>query len=204
VYVNTKQATRVLSLASETASEAKAARVAEGVARGRKGSQLRKRREEQARIAGETAVGALEAQLQALRLSDVRAWNATDGCNDVTSKASSVFCARVAEAKAKIAAAKERDRLDGEIAALPAPQVIVGAETPVVDPYVTSGPKIRSIMGGLPLATPVEASPAAIGGRRAPAVAPGRVWGHWIRCAASCGGGSTAAKPVRGAPAETR
>src|SRR5262245_46823352 len=140
VYVNTKQATRVLSLASETASEAKAARVAEGVAGGRKGSQLQKRREEQARIAGETAVGALEAQLQALQLSDVRAWNGTEGCSDVTSKASGVFCVRVAEAKAKIEAAKERDRIDAELAKLPATTTLAtpGVAAPVVDPYVAN------------------------------------------------------------------
>jgi hypothetical protein len=140
VYVNTKQATRVLSLASEAASEEKAASIAGGSHLASQASQWVARRSEQAKIAGEATVGTLEAQLKALQLSDVRAWTATSGCEDVTVKASAAFCARVAAARAKIEAAKERDKLDAKIAALPAPKTIAtpGAETPVVDPYVAN------------------------------------------------------------------
>jgi len=67
-------------------------------------------------------------------------WNATNGCEDVTAKTSGVFCAKVAEARAKIAAAKERDRIDAEIAKLPTPKVVVAAnaEAPVSDAYVAN------------------------------------------------------------------
>jgi hypothetical protein len=140
VYVNTKQATRVLSLSSESASEAKAAEIARGSQLGSQRSQWIARREVQVKLAGETAVGALEAQLQALQLSDLRAWNATSQCEDVTARASGVFCAKVAEARAKIEAAKERDRIDAELAKLPVPKLVAvgGAEAPVADAYVAN------------------------------------------------------------------
>ena len=139
VYVNTKQATRVLSLSGEAASEAKAAEIARGSHLASQGSQWVARRKVQVELAGETTVAALEAQMQALQLSDLRAWNATGGCEDVTAKASGVFCAKVAAAKARVEAAKERDRIDAELAKLPAPQVVVGnAEAPVADAYIAN------------------------------------------------------------------
>jgi hypothetical protein len=138
VYVNTKQATRVLSLSNEATSEAKQAEIARGSHLASQGSQWVARRKVQVALAGEAPVDALEAQLQALQLSDLRAWNATKGCEDVTAKASGVFCAKVAEARAKIAAAKERDKLDAQIAALPAPKVVGSADTPVADAYTAN------------------------------------------------------------------
>jgi hypothetical protein len=102
------------------------------------GSHLLARRKAQAEIAGGSAVGTLEAQLKALQLSDVRAWAATEGCEDVTKRSWAALCVRVAEVKARIEAAKERDKLDVQIAALPAPKTIVGSEAPVVDPYVAN------------------------------------------------------------------
>jgi hypothetical protein len=94
----------------------------------------------QVKLAGETTIGALEAQLQALQLSDLRAWNATSQCEDVTARASGVFCTKVAEARAKIEAAKERDRIDADLAKLPAPKLVAvaGAEAPVADAYVAN------------------------------------------------------------------
>jgi hypothetical protein len=140
VYVNTKQATRVLSLSGESASEAKAAEIARGSQLASQGSQWLARRKVQVELAGETTVGALEAQLQALQLSDLRTWNATKGCEDVTAKASGVFCAKVAEAKARIEAATERDRIDAELAKLPVPKLaaVAGGEAPVADAYVAN------------------------------------------------------------------
>jgi hypothetical protein len=92
----------------------------------------------QVELAGETAVGALEAQLQALQLGDLRTWNATKGCEDVTAKASGAFCAKVADARARIEAAKERDRIDAELAKLPVPKLVAGGEAPVADAYVAN------------------------------------------------------------------
>jgi hypothetical protein len=140
VYVNTKQATRVLSLAGEAATEAKAAEIARGSHVASQRSRLLARRQAQTKIAGETTVGALEAQLGALQLSDLRAWNATSGCEDVTAKASAAFCTKVAAARAKIEAAKARKRIDVELAKLPVPTKVMAtsAEVPVVDAYVAN------------------------------------------------------------------
>ena len=91
VYVNTKQATRVLSLAGEAAREAKLATLAEGSHLGSQGSQWVAKRKVQVEIAGETTVGTLEAELEVLQLSDLRAWNATSECKDVTVKASAAL-----------------------------------------------------------------------------------------------------------------
>jgi hypothetical protein len=140
VYVNTKQATRVLSLSSEAASEAKQAEIARGSHLASQGSQWVARRKVQVELAGETPVAALEAQMQALQLGDLRAWSATKECADVTIKASAAFCTKVAQARARVAAAKERDRIDAELAKLPTPKVAVtaNAEAPVADAYVAN------------------------------------------------------------------
>jgi hypothetical protein len=140
VYVNTKQATRVLSFSSEAASEAREAEIAGGSHVASERSHLLARRQAQAEIAGETTVGALVAQLRALQLSDLRAWNATSGCEDVTAKASAAFCTKVAAARAKLEAAKARERIDAELAKLPVPKKVMAAssEVPVVDAYVAN------------------------------------------------------------------
>ena len=59
----------------------------------------------------------------------------------MTAKASGAFCARVAAAKAKIEAAKERDKIDAQLAALPVPTAgrrRPDAEAPVADAYVAN------------------------------------------------------------------
>jgi hypothetical protein len=56
----------------------------------------------------------------------------------VTAKVSAAFCAKVAAAKAKIEAAKERDRIDAELAKLPAPTTVANGERPVSDPYIAN------------------------------------------------------------------
>jgi hypothetical protein len=140
VYVNTKQATRILSLASEAASEAKSAEIAVGSHLASQRSHLLARRQTQTENARETTVGALQAQLEALQLSDPRTWNATSKCEDVTAKPSGSFCARVAAARAKIEAAKERDKIDAHLAKLPVPPLVSApnTEAPVADAYVAN------------------------------------------------------------------
>jgi hypothetical protein len=139
VYVDTKQATRVLSMSSEAASEAKMAEVAGESHLASQRSQLLAKRDGQTKTAGETAVGVLEAELRTIQLSDLRAWNATAGCEDVTAKASAAFCSRVASAKGNVEAAKARDKIDKELAKLPAPKTMSspGSET-VADAYVAN------------------------------------------------------------------
>lgn len=138
VYVNTKQATRVLSFSSEAASEAKSADLASASHVASQRSQLLARRDVQVKLAGETTVEVLKAQMQQVQMSDLRAWSATSQCEDVTARASGVFCTKVADAKAKVAAAEERDKIDADIAKLPAPKVAVGESVPVADPYVAN------------------------------------------------------------------
>ena len=203
VYVNTKQATRVLSLASEAASEAKAAEIAGGSHLASQGSQWVARRAEQAKIAGEATVGTLEAQLQALQLSDLRAWNSTGGCEDVTAKASGIFCAKVAAARAKIEAAKERDKLHAKIAALPVPKTISapGAEAPVVDPYVANVVALPKEAGFRPserLVKAEEAMARALGFELLAALGP-TCWLAFTNMLA--GGGSPAPARMRKASA---
>jgi hypothetical protein len=201
VYVNTKQATRVLSLAGETASEARAATIAGGSQLASQGSQLLARRAEQAKIAGEATVGTLEAQLKALQLADVRAWTATSGCEDVTAKASGVFCARVAEARAKIAAAKERDKLDAELAALPVPKLIVmhGAEAPVADPYVANVVAVLKELGLRPTERIIRAEESisrALGFELLAALGP-TCWLAFVGMIAGVSGHASAAAAAR-------
>jgi hypothetical protein len=160
VYGNTKQAMRNLSLATEVATEARAATLATGSQAWSHRSQLGRRRDEQVKIAGETAVGALEAQLQLLQLSDHRAWNATSGCEDVTARASAQFCGRVAEVRAKIEAAKVRDRIDEELSKLPLPVAASDTAEVAADPYTTNVVALLKEIGFKPSERIVKAEEA--------------------------------------------
>jgi hypothetical protein len=162
VVGNTKQAMRNLSLSNEVASEVRAATLAGGSHLASQRSHLLARRNAQVEIAGETTVGTLKAQLEALQLSDPRTWNATDGCEEVRAKASGAFCARVAAARGKIEAAAERDRLDAELAKLPLPTVVAptSTEAPVVDPYVANTKALLEEVGFKPTERLIKAEEA--------------------------------------------
>lgn len=140
VYANTKAAIRNLSLASEAASEAKTAEIARGSHLASQRSQLQKRLDEQVQQAGWAAVGTVEAELAQLKVREARRWKATDGCDPARTTSSAEFCAQVAGLVAKVEAAKARDKINAELKALPAPEMVETAKgsAPVADPYVAN------------------------------------------------------------------
>ena len=141
VYGNTKQAARTLSLGGEAVREAKLAEIAGGRTSPRRGrtsktgarrrcSSLERRRSRPSKLS-----------LEAAKNSDPSRWAATSQCEDVSLKASGTFCARVAQARGKIAAAKARDQIDADLRALPVPKMIApkeGQEAPMADGLPTS------------------------------------------------------------------
>jgi hypothetical protein len=70
-------------------------------------------------IAGETPAATLETEVAATIAKDAKRWTSTGECNplQITAEASKTFCAAVAEARGKLAAAHRRDELDAKIAA---------------------------------------------------------------------------------------
>jgi hypothetical protein len=141
VYTNTKAAMGNLSLASEAASEAKQTKIDRGSQVASQESQLQKRRTAQVQLAGEQAVGVLEAAMRSIEVSDPQRWASTSQCEDVTAKASGAFCARWAEAKAKIEAARKRDEIDQELAKLRNENPGAAgatAQSQVADPYAAN------------------------------------------------------------------
>lgn len=89
VYINTKQATRTLSFASEAESEAREAQIFAASQR----SHLLARRQAQSAVAGEAATTTLEAALESVKVAEPMRWRLTKGCNadEVTSRRSSAF-----------------------------------------------------------------------------------------------------------------
>jgi hypothetical protein len=142
VYGNTKQAVRTLSLGSEVASEARMV-AASQLASQR--SRLETRRAAQAEIAGEGAVATLETVVEALKISDPTRWRQTNGCTPDKVTTSREFCLQVAEARKKVAAAVERDKIDGELRSIPS----LGTEAvpKVADAYVANMTALLSEMG---------------------------------------------------------
>src|SRR5262249_18653251 len=82
-------------------------------------SQLEKRRLAQVATAGEQAVAALETEVEEVRVAEPQRWRLTNGCAPDKVTTSVDFCLRYAKAKARVAAAQERDRIDQQIASLP-------------------------------------------------------------------------------------
>lgn len=75
------------------------------------------RREAQVRIAGEVAPATIEAEIATLTAANSGRWNATDQCSStkITAEQSRGFCADVGRLTAKLAAARERDKIDAEL-----------------------------------------------------------------------------------------
>lgn len=112
-------------------------------------SQWSQGRNEQAKVAGETPVAAIEAEIEATTLKDSHRWRATDQCDPIktTARDSKAFCASIAELKAKLAAAKVRDELDRKIAELDAKRENVDDVPAVVDPFVENVMRILAVVG---------------------------------------------------------
>jgi hypothetical protein len=146
VYGNTKQAVRALSVASEAASEGREARMLAGSQVASQRSRLEVRRAAQSKIAGEDAVATLEAAIELLKVSEPQRWRQTKECDPVAVTSSTEFCKRVTEARAKVAAAIERDKIDGELRTLPAATMVGEVVPRVADAYVAN---VISLLGEL-------------------------------------------------------
>jgi hypothetical protein len=148
LYSNANTAFKALASIGEAASEAKQAKINSASQLDSQARTILARREVQVKLAGESTVGALEAQLQQLTMSEVRLWNATSQCEDVSAKASGAFCARVADARAKIEAAKARDKIDEELASLRKESKAAGAVPTTADAYSENVASLLSVILG--------------------------------------------------------
>jgi hypothetical protein len=164
VYGNTKAAIRSLSLASKGASEAREARMAAGSQLAAQRSRLEARRAVQAKIAGEEAVTTLETAVEELKVSEPQRWRLTKGCDPVAVTSSAEFCQRFAQAKAKVAAAIERDKVDAQLASLPSatsgPNGVAEVVPKVADAYVANVIAIAKELGYQPTERLVAAEEA--------------------------------------------
>lgn len=150
IYGNTKQAVRNLSLGSEALSEAREARMAAGSQVASQRSRLEARRLAAVATAGEVAPAVLEAAMDALRVSEPQRWRLTNGCAADKVTTSADFCLRYANAKAKVAAATEREKIDVVLANMAFASVPgIGDSAPkVADPYTAN---VISLLGELGL-----------------------------------------------------
>lgn len=185
VYVNTKQATRTLSFASEAASEAKSKDIAGGSQVASQRSQLEKRRAMQVQVAEEAAAGTLQAALAGIIASDPTQWRVSSQCEAPNGPITGAFCTRVAAAKAKIEAAKTRDAIDAELSALPRPSIIVTADgktDAVADSYVANIKAMANELGYKPSERIIKAEEAltrALGFELLAALGP-TCWLHFM------------------------
>lgn len=139
IYSNTKQAVRTLSVASEATSEGREARMVAGSQLASQRSRLEERRAAQAKVAGEAAVATLETAVETLKVSEPQRWRQTKGCDPAAVTSSAEFCQRVAEARTRVTAAIERERIDGELAKLPSATAAAGEVVPkVADAYIAN------------------------------------------------------------------
>jgi len=78
------------------------------------------RRAAQVAIAGEVPPATIEAEIAALTATNSGRWQATEQCSAarITVEPSRAFCADVGRLTAKLAAAKERDKIDAKLATL--------------------------------------------------------------------------------------
>jgi hypothetical protein len=199
VYGNTKQAVRALSFSGEVASEAREAKIAAGSQVASQRSHLEKRREAQVKVAGEAAAATLEAELEAIKVAEPRRWQLTRGCHPDEVTKSVTFCLQVAQAKAKVAAAAERDKIDAEMARLPAAATIstglADGQKQVADPYVANVIELLRELGLRPserLVKSEEAVSRALGLELLAAFGPS-CWLIFVDLLAGVGGAASSA-----------
>ncbi len=111
--------------------------------------QLTTRRAEQAKVAGEEAPASITAELERVKAADSRRWQSTAECDPakITAGESKAFCANIASLKAKMAAATERDALDGKIAAISTKLEDAGTPPASVDPFADNVALAASVVG---------------------------------------------------------
>lgn len=153
VFVNTKAATRNLSLASEAASEAKGSEITTASHLASQRSQLEKRIAAQVQLVGWTAVDALQSGVDVAIASDASQWRVSRQCEAPNGPITGAYCTRVAEAKAKVGAAQLRDQLQAQLDKVPVPAIAVsatGQTDAVADSYVANVKALAGEMGFKP------------------------------------------------------
>jgi hypothetical protein len=114
MHVNMLVAMKTASVASDDDRNARETRILAASRASSQSSQSSHRRDALVAIAGETPSATYEAQIQEATNRDIRKWESTAHCTDVTAKASGTYCAEIASLQGKKKAAEDREKLDAE------------------------------------------------------------------------------------------
>jgi hypothetical protein len=111
-------------------------------------SQWSQARTEAVKLAGETPVAAIRADIERAISTDARRWQATGECDPLktTAGASMTFCAQVASLRKKLGAAEQRDKLDTQLASLQS-STVVTATPASADPFAENLAGFLSVFG---------------------------------------------------------
>lgn len=108
------------SMSRDAARDTKSREMTAAATRASQASQWSQARAEHVKVAGETSVATIKAELEALIAKEARRWQSTEECTPekITAGPSRELCAAVAGLRAKIAAAEARDELDIKLSAV--------------------------------------------------------------------------------------
>lgn len=164
---------------SDHKSDHRRAIIAGASDREKAGRRLSLRRDAQVKIAGEVPPATIEAEIGALTAAHSGRWNATEQCSatKITAEQSRTFCADVSQLRARFAAARERDKIDGELSALGVSAKAAEPTPDVVDPYAES---VAALFG----AAGIEVGPD---GKRAITASRDWTWAVLIEVTAALG-----------------
>lgn len=164
---------------SDHKSDHRRAIIAGASDREKAGRRLSLRRDAQVKIAGEVPPATIEAEIGAVTAANSGRWNATEQCSatKITAEQSRTFCAEVSQLRARFAAARERDKIDGELSALGVSAKTAEPTPDVADPYAES---VAALLG----AAGVKVGPD---GKRAITASRDWVWAVLIEVTAALG-----------------
>ena len=157
-YCNSLVAMKNASHASEGDAHARKTHNLAAKTTSSQSSQSSERRSALVALAGEIPSATCEAQIQAAIAKDIVRWNLTEGCKDISAKASGTFCAGVATLRGKKTAAEKREEIDK--AATSAPKVEVEMSE---DPFADTFPAFAR---GFGVTVPKEAATPHLNGVR--------------------------------------
>jgi hypothetical protein len=147
IYSNANTAFKALAVGGEAESEAKQGKIDTASQLDSQARTLLARRQVQVELAGEKAVGTLEADLKLVIAADPKQWRISSQREDPNGPITGEFCTKVAAAKGKIEAAKARDKIDAELAKIRAERKKVGTVT-TPDAYSENVAALLGVMLG--------------------------------------------------------
>lgn len=118
MYVNMSVAMKAASVASEDDRNAREIRILAANKASSQSSPSSQRRVALVAIAGETPSATYGSQIQEAINRDIRKWESTTHCTDVTAKALGTYCAEIDALKGRKSAAEEREKIDAEAASI--------------------------------------------------------------------------------------